>query len=157
MKTYRFPEKQTLPIFMDDINIIDFFMVRMKLQDDEDGLGWSEEQALDAEVEYKKFLALKRIYPDKDIVPNKPIDDFWHQHILDTLKYSEDCEEIFGYFLHHYPYFGIRNEQDKQNLMDAFEETKLLYQRHFGTNYIGMAKKCKPKHCRTACKPVKCK
>lgn len=158
MATYRISGVQkTSSVFIDDINAIDFSMLRIKIQDKEDGLGWSEEQTKDAEIEYKKFLALKRIYPEKDIVPNKPIDDFWHQHILDTQKYAEDCEIIFGYFLHHYPYFGIKDEQDKQNLIDAFEETKILYRENFGTYYIGFAKKCKPKNCRTACKPVKCK
>jgi hypothetical protein len=109
------------------------------------------------EEEYRRFLALKREYPDKDIVPHKTIDVFWHQHILDTAKYAQDCEAIFGYFLHHFPYFGMNGKQDAQNLMDAFEETKILYQQHFSKNYIGMAKRCKAPKCRTQCKPVKCK
>lgn len=144
-------------IYMVDINAIDFAMIKLKLQDQEDGLGWTEDACNIAENQYKKFLALKRLYPEKDIVPHKAIDDFWHQHILDTEKYAEDTETIFGYFLHHYPYFGIKGEQDKKDLESAFEETKRLHFQHFNEPYIGMAKKCKPKNCRTACKPVKCK
>lgn len=157
MKNLIFEEQEVSHMFMDDINAIDFTMVKMKIQDKEDGLGWTEQQADDAIIEYKRFLALKRTYPHKDIVPHKAIDDFWHQHILDTQKYADDCEIIFGYFLHHYPYFGIKDEQDKQDLVDAFEETKVLFSQHFGIEYTGFAKKCKPKNCRTACKPVKCK
>lgn len=144
-------------IYLDDIQKIDFSMVKLKLRDKEDGLGWTQEKADYAEREYIRFLGLKRKYLDKDIVPNKDIDLFWHQHILDTQKYAEDCDVIFGYFLHHFPYFGIRDEADKKDLENAFEETKELYFQHFGESYLGMAKKCKPKHCRTACKPQKCK
>lgn len=95
------------PLFMEDIEAIDFTMVKQKLQDEEEGLGWSTAQCNEAEADYKKFLALKRTYPEKEIVPNKQVDLFWHQHILDTQKYAEDCENIFGYFLHHFPYFGM--------------------------------------------------
>lgn len=144
-------------LFMSDINDIDFTMVKLKLQDLEEGQGWNAEQCDEAEQEYKKFLALRRSYPEKDIVPNGAIDIFWHQHILDTAKYANDCDTIFGYFLHHYPYFGMNGVQDAQNLSDAFEETKELYKENFGKPYIGMAKRCKPPKCRTQCKPMKCK
>lgn len=59
------------------------------------------------------------------------MDIFWHYHILDTAKYAEDCNEIFGYFLHHYPYFGMNGKQDALNLNNAFEETQILYKDHF--------------------------
>jgi hypothetical protein len=145
------------PLFMEDINAIDFTMVKLKIQDKEEGLGWSATQCDEAEMEYKKFLALKRSYPEKEIVPNKQVDLFWHQHILDTQKYAEDCETVFGYFMHHFPYFGMKDEQDMQNLINAFDETKELYAFHFAGDFTGQAPKCKTHHCRTACKPVKCK
>lgn len=144
-------------IFTSDIDALDLTMIKLKLQDKEEGQGWSRKQCDEAEKEYKCFLALKRKYPEKDIVPNGDIDKFWHQHILDTAKYAVDCQELFGYFLHHYPYFGMNGKQDAQNLSDAFEETKTLYKRHFGIDYIGGAKRCKAPKCRTQCKPVKCK
>ena len=148
---------ETSSLFMEDINAIDFTMVKQKLGDKEEGLGWSGEQCDEAETEYKKFLALKRTYPEKEIVPNKQVDLFWHQHILDTQQYAKDCENIFGYFLHHFPYFGMRDEQDMQDLLDAFEATKALHVLHFGNHLDGNAPKCKTHHCRTGCKPVKCK
>lgn len=144
-------------IFADDINSISFTMIKLKLQDKEEGPGWTEKQCYEAEKVYKRFLALKRTYPDKDIVPHKVLDQFWHQHILDTEKYAKDCELIFGRFLHHYPYFGMNGKADAQNLTDAFEETKLLYKMHFGKEYAGFAKRCAAPKCRTQCKPVKCK
>lgn len=149
--------EETECIFMDDINALNFVMLKLKLQDKEEGQGWSPELCNDAEFEYKRFLALKRLYPDKDIVPNEAIDKFWHQHILDTYQYAKDTENVFGYFLHHYPYFGMNGLQDAQNLTDAFEETKDLYYKHFGEDYLGMAKRCAAPKCRTQCKPMKCK
>jgi hypothetical protein len=145
------------PHFVEDINEIDFTMIKLKLQDKEEGLGWTSSQCNEAEREYKRFLALKREYPEKDIVPHRQLDHFWHQHILDTEKYARDCQEIFGQFLHHYPYFGMNGDQDAQNLTNAFEETKALYLLHFGEEYLGFAKRCKAPKCRTQCKPMKCR
>lgn len=141
-----------------DIKEIDFSMVKLKLRDIEEGQGWTEEECNKAEEEYIKFLALKRAYPEMDIVPNKMVDIFWHQHILDTEKYAEDCDTIFGYFMHHYPYFGMNGPTDAQNLTDAFEETSELYRLHFDKDYVGQSSKCKSKPtCRTQCKPMKCR
>ncbi|EEY91321.1 hypothetical protein Q8G42_00855 [Acinetobacter lwoffii] len=85
-----------------------------------------------AEQEYKRFLALKYFYPKETLVPNKLVDEFWHAHILDTRNYHMDCLKIFGAYLHHYPYFGIHDEVDQQNLKDTFQRTKELYEVWFG-------------------------
>jgi hypothetical protein len=78
------------------------------------------------------FLGLVYLYPNVPIVPNREIDQVWHQHILDTSKYDEDCQMLFGRVLHHFPYFGIRNAGDRQDLNAAFGETQELFQKHFG-------------------------
>ena len=143
--------------FMQDINKLNLEMIKLKLQDTEEGEGWTSELCDETEIEYKRFLGLKRKYPEKEIVPNGPVDKFWHQHILDTEKYAKDCQQLLGYFLHHYPYFGMNGKKDAQNLNDAFEETKKLYKKHFEEDYIGFAKRCKAPKCRTQCKPMKCK
>jgi len=144
-------------IYMSDIQNLDLSMIKLKLQDHEEGQGWTADECDSIEIEYKKYLALKRHYPQKDIVPHKQVDIFWHQHILDTEKYANDCENLFGYFLHHYPYFGMNGKEDAQNLADAFEETKQMHLYHFNEDYIGMATRCKAPKCRTQCKPMKCK
>lgn len=139
-------------IAMADIEALDLSMIKRKLQDPEEGMGWSEEECNEVEVEYRRYLALKRAYPEQEIVPNQPIDKFWHYHILDTQKYAKDCEALFGYFLHHYPYFGMNGPEDEQALTDAFSETEALYEAHFGAAYAASASRC-----RTQCKPVRCK
>jgi hypothetical protein len=145
-----------IPLLTDDLDALDFTMVKRKLQDPEEGAGWTAEECDAAETEYKRFLALKRAYSDREIVPNGQVDIFWHQHILDTIKYAEDCQAIFGFFLHHYPYFGMNGEADYANLCSAFEETQGLWELHFGGQDAGVSMaKCRS-NCR-GCKPVKCK
>src|SRR5581483_9524182 len=62
----------------------------------------------------------------------RDIDTFWHGHILDTMKYAEDCQNVFGFFLHHFPYFGLRGEEDATKLAEAGKTMHRLYEREFG-------------------------
>jgi hypothetical protein len=80
--------------------------------------------------------------PDGSIVPTTDIDLFWHQHILDIRAYASDCERVFGHFVHHFPYFGMRDEQDAQDLYDSFEATKVFYRELFGLEYVGTSVNC---------------
>ena len=116
---------------MDAINAIcfDWQKQRMARTDNE---GWSLEKLEIIEGQYRKFLYLWKKYPEKNIPPSNDVDVFWHNHILDTEKYQKDCLNVFGYYKHHFPYFGIRGEDDRQALLTAFEETLSLYQKEFG-------------------------
>jgi len=115
------------------IDELDLSMVKMKLclPVEREGKGWSQHEADDCEVWYKRFLKLCLIR-SKDVVPTKLIDAMWHAHILDTRKYHADCQFIFGCYLHHFPYFGLRSEQDTHNLKKAFEGTIALFKEFFG-------------------------
>ncbi|MCJ8278974.1 MAG: glycine-rich domain-containing protein-like [Rivularia sp. ALOHA_DT_140] len=95
---------------------------------------WSIEQTNEAISRYLMFLLLIYLYPNSQLVPNQQIDRVWHYHILDTMKYTQDCEMLFGHFIHHFPYFGERGKTDKDNLQKCFEQTQVLFQEHFGTN-----------------------
>lgn len=138
---------------------LDLTNVRLKLADPEEGKGDSQEQLDVAEAEYRKFLALHLMYPEADIVPCKIVDEIWHQHILDTAAYRDDCEAIFGRFIDHFPYFGMRNEQDAQDLEDAYVSTLARYEEAFGPTPDGTWRSIDPtsKCKRTACKPQKCR
>ena len=82
--------------------------------------------------EYRKFLALKRLEPDKTrVVPSCDVDEVWHLHILNTRRYAEDCERIFGFYLHHDPSFG-ETPEGRAALESAWESTAALYRQHFG-------------------------
>jgi len=100
---------------------------------DEGGEPWAREKVSRVENEYRQYLFLTVVEGvDKSIVPTLDIDHFWHTHILDTAKYAQDCEVTFGRFLHHFPYLGMRGEQDKQNLINSFEDTIVLFDKYFG-------------------------
>ena len=114
------------------IDQLDLGPVKVKLMDKEEGKGWTAEQVNMAEKWYKRFLFLCLKCPSKPIVPSKVNDAFWHYHILDTMKYAEDCQSIFGYFLHHFPYFGMRGDEDAKSLKSAFASTKELLMNEFG-------------------------
>jgi hypothetical protein len=122
----------TQSVQVDDLAILDFTLLKLKLQDAEEGEGWTAAYADLVHAEYLKFLALTRAFPDRAIVPSGEVDTFWHYHILDTRAYVEDCEAVFGHFLHHFPYFGMRGEEDAADLRNAWNETNGIYRRHFG-------------------------
>jgi hypothetical protein len=114
------------------IQSLDLEPIKLKLMDPEEGQGWSREYADQMAVAYKRFLTLLVRFPEETIAPTKDVDKFWHGHILDTMKYAEDCENVFGYFLHHFPYFGMRGEQDAADLRAASERMHEIYEREFG-------------------------
>ena len=106
--------------------------IKVKLMDADEGHGWSREYADRMEVAYKRFLTLLVTHPETTIAPSKEIDKFWHAHILDTMKYAEDCLQVFGYFLHHFPYFGLRGADDAAQLAMAGQDMERLYLQEFG-------------------------
>ena len=75
-------------------------------------------------------------FPQEETAPLMDVDTFWHYHILDTLKYAADCEQVFGYFLHHFPYIGLRGEDDEAAHQRVGERMKQLYEQTFGEDYI---------------------
>jgi hypothetical protein len=113
------------------IEALDLDPVKVKLMNREEGEGWSREYVDQMEIAYKRFLTLVVKYPEETIAPSKDVDKFWHGHILDTMKYEEDCRNVFGFFLHHFPYFGMRGEEDAANLAKAGRTTARLYEYEF--------------------------
>jgi hypothetical protein len=131
----------------------------MKLADPDEGFGLSEDRLDLMEQEYRRFLALHLAFPDVDVVPCKLVDEMWHRHILDTAAYREDCQKIFGRFLDHFPYFGMRGPEDAEALNDAYAQTLGRYRDAFDEPpadtwvTVDASSRCK----RTACKPQKCR
>lgn len=95
---------------------------------------------------YRKWLVLHMCYPNAELTPNELLDEYWHAHILDTKAYTSDCKKLFGYYLHHYPYFGL--EGDEQARDAGFDLTNALFKKHFGSELIGVANPCKSTDCR---------
>ena len=99
-----------------------------------EGLGWSEEKSVETERLYRLFLKLCAKYPDKALPPSKDIDQFWHLHILDTSKYMQDCEDVFGQYLHHFPYFGKKDEDERACLVRETAEMARLMRLEFSVD-----------------------
>lgn len=98
--------------------------------------GWPRKTALQVEEQYRNYLFLKKKYGDQySLPPSIEIDEFWHNHILHTKKYHQDCLLIFGEYLHHNPH----QEQGTvaiSTLERKFEEeTQMLHMKEFG-DYI---------------------
>ena len=74
--------------------------------------GWHADRAVKDRAGYMEFLKqfqkaasgspdLGKMEPL--VPPSQDVDDFWHQHVLNTKKYALDCKNVLGFFLHHDP------------------------------------------------------
>jgi hypothetical protein len=117
------------------IRALDLDPIKVKLMDKESGEGWSVEKASLVEAEYRRFLFLIKTFPNEATAPLRDVDTFWHYHILDTMKYAHDCESVFGYFLHHFPYAGLRGADDTAAQERLGERMKNMYEHIFGREY----------------------
>lgn len=156
---------ETIPFERSFIAGMDLRLIKLKLMDPREGPGWSKEDTDRVETQYRKWLYLVLVHPNEEIVPTQEIDEFWHQHILDTRAYFADTEAIFGHYLHHFPYFGVRSEEDRAALARAFDRTQSLYLQTFNEPMVAACtngSKCKEcgaegpkcsscKSCKTGC------
>jgi hypothetical protein len=118
---------------LDAVNALDLDPIKLKLMHDESGKGWSQEHVDAVEKEYRRFLCLKKLYPDEVIVPAPDVEHFWRYHILDTLKYVADCEKLFGGFLHHDHQVSMRAADDAQFRREREARLRSLVEATFGT------------------------
>src|SRR6266446_4551342 len=117
------------------INALDLESVKIRAMDPELGEGWTREYAEGIEQGYRTYLTMLAKYPDhaEDILLSEDVDEFWHTHILQTIKYTEDCEAVFGKYLHHAPHIGEVTPADVEKRIALAEKTRRLYQREFGS------------------------
>jgi hypothetical protein len=115
---------------------VDLDPIKVKLMHQASGEGWTLEKADAVEFEYRRFLYLMKMFPAEQTAPLFDVDTFWHYHILDTQKYAADCQQIFGYFLHHFPYLGLRGEDDEAAHRQVGERMRELYLQTFGEDDV---------------------
>ncbi len=116
------------------IQALDLEPVKLRVMDPKLGEGWSREYAESIEQAYKNYLTMLVKYQDdaEDILLAEDVDEFWHTHILQTIKYTKDCEAVFGKYLHHNPYVGELTPADIDRRVAMAEKTRRLYQQDFG-------------------------
>lgn len=108
-----------------DIGALDFDKVHAQLKSRK---GWEDERIEAADAEYRKFLWLLARYPGEMMVPwNQDMDEFWHQHILNTANYTAMCKKLFGKYIDHTP----EDEGNAAAQHQASHKTSERYQREF--------------------------
>jgi hypothetical protein len=88
---------------------LDLDPIKVKLMHKESGEGWTLEYANLMEFEYRRFLYLTKMFADETIAPL-----------------------LFGYFLHHYPYLGLRGDDDQGEHQRVGSRMLELYEQAFG-------------------------
>src|SRR5256885_17207080 len=111
------------------IRALDLEPIKLRVMDPELGEGWTREYAESIERAYRNYLIMLVKHPEniEEIVVSKDVDEFWHTHILHTMKYTEDCEKVFGTYLHHNPDVGGRAPADIARKAALVEKTRRLY------------------------------
>src|SRR6266487_467301 len=112
------------------IRALDLEPIKLRVMDPELGEGWTREYAESIERAYRNYLIVLVKHPEdiEEIVVGKDVDEFWHTHILHTMKYTEDCEKVFGTYLHHSPDIGGRAPAEIERKAALVEKTQRLYQ-----------------------------
>lgn len=100
----------------------------------------SNEETKEALLEYKRFLylfyccyccnndqkqqdSLTTTTTAPSLVPGPLVDEFWHDHILHSKQYYDDCHRMFGCMMHHFP---SENEEG-----ECADDTMRLYEEIF--------------------------
>jgi hypothetical protein len=128
-----------LPITMQELRAkftsfnqsLDLNPIKYKLMKDKD---WTLERANQVEPQYKAFLFLIGSKVKAEFVPTFDIDEMWHTHILDTRKYMTDCALHFGAYIHHYPYLGMKDAEDRSRAETLFASTCTTIAEAFNIN-----------------------
>ncbi len=131
-------------------------LIRWKMNNSSE-VGLNSEEVEMAIEEYRRFLTLKIENPGANLAPTNLMDKVWHMHILDTRRYAEDCEAMFGRLLHHRPnYKSIDSDGDESNLTIAFERMSSLYSERFGHDPLDLSSGCNTDDDGSACTGVSC-
>ena len=116
------------------IDALNLECVRTRMTDGQLGKGWTDEHAKRVEALYRRFLQLVVKYPEEaeSLVISTDVDEFRHAHILHTRKYAEDCEAIFGFFLHHTPRRRTSTQADASERAASTEKARRTHERQSG-------------------------
>lgn len=89
---------------------------------------WTQNFTKKALLEYKKFMYLAAISPVM-VSPSAIVDIVWHQHLIFSESYQNFCK-LLGKTIQHIP--STHNRADFKKFQEAKEQTKQLYETHFG-------------------------
>jgi len=124
-------------LFLNKLQIIDWLAIIHNLISSDEGWEFTLAQAVIAILRYRLFLFLVRKYPNMRMVPNKEIDAVLHAHIATAPEYQAECQYLFGTSLVHSPGLGTKGEEDRQEWLLAFAQTRKLFEHNFGQGAMG--------------------
>ena len=118
---------------------------------------WDTLFSVRVEQEYGKFLFILKQY-GSPVVPSKPVDLLWHQHILETKTYFKDMKRIFGRYIHHQPSYTLDEKRETRNKFDTFAHR---YELEFGSMPDDIWGNCQRKsvtcdECDGRCSQIQC-
>lgn len=100
---------------------------------------WDRSEAIEAILQYKRFVFLMKKYEGIELPPSVDIDEVWHAHILHTKEYFEFSKEYFGKYLHHNPgkMGNLKTYLERKQYAESYQKkfdqyTQGLYQQEFG-------------------------
>jgi hypothetical protein len=108
------------------VDALDFSNIRRRLISAE----WPDSRVDTAINEYRRFLILASL--GVRVVPCPDVDRIWHEHVLHTHQYSEDCIAVLGEFLHHTPSTGSIQEAESRSI--AYQKMIVSYITVFNQN-----------------------
>jgi hypothetical protein len=84
------------------------------------------------ERELKRFLSLPLLVtnPTGRFAPSLLVDELWHDLILNTPKYRQLCEKVYGRYLDHAP---NQEELDEDGAVTIVEYTNSMLIKYYGT------------------------
>jgi hypothetical protein len=121
--------------FLKKLQTLDWQTIRHHLLNSDEGRDFTRAQAARAIWQYGLFLFLAQQYPGMRLVPTKEIDGVLHAHIATERQYHDDCQTLFGGFVHHSAGLGTRG--DRTQWLEAFNRTKQLFEKTFGRGAMG--------------------
>lgn len=86
---------------------------------------WKKRYSRNVATEYERFMILRN--KNNNLSPSDDIDEFWHQHILNTSLYTEYCQEKFSGIVHHDPEDAFNQTKRKTRLRNTIKEYKKIY------------------------------
>lgn len=88
-------------VALQTIDLHDFSLVKKKVAQDH---RITDDEYLNTGIEYlKRYYAIHILDPLNPPAMSKPVDPFWHTHVLYSEDYIAFCDEVFGEYIHHIP------------------------------------------------------
>lgn len=112
------------------MSLVNIDLVNVRLSVLKENPEWTSTHLDLVENEYRKWLTLAAHYPDIKLLPAPDVDQFWHAHILHTKQYVEDCNRLFGKYMHHEPFHNL-SEKDADDAKYDYSRMLSTYEKHF--------------------------